>query len=83
VETKICLFKLTVIRNNHSHWVLASEDPCTVDSSCSNDNPEYDGSHPSAVNRVELDHILFVDLVQKIQITQIHRAKICGIVSTE
>ncbi len=74
------LLKLAIISiNNRSHWILAAEDPCTIDPPCSNDDldmPDYN-SRLFAVDRAPLDYIVFTDLVQQIQITQFHNAEIC------
>jgi hypothetical protein len=77
------LLKLGVIINNRSHWVLATEDPCTIYPPCSNDDFDVpdQSSGPSAVNRAALDYVLFTDLVQKIQITQFHDTEICRTVN--
>jgi hypothetical protein len=77
------LLKLGIIINNRSHWILAPEDPCPIGPPCSNDNLEIPNNHsrPFAVDRAPLDHILFVDFIQQIQITQFHDAEIYGTVN--
>jgi hypothetical protein len=77
------LLKLGIIINNRSHRILAPEDLCTIHPPCSNDNleiPDY-SSRPSVMDRAPLDHIMFVDFIQKIQITQFHNTEICGTVN--
>ena len=73
-----CLFKVGIIINYHSHWVLMSEDSRTMDPPRSNDDADvlFDSPRPSVVNGVLFDHILLVDLLQNIQITQIDTAEI-------
>ncbi len=77
------LLKLGIIKNNRSHWILATKDPCTIDPSCSNDNLDMPDHHsrPFAVDRVPLNYIMSVDFIQQIQITQFHDAEICGTVN--
>jgi hypothetical protein len=43
--------------------------------------PDY-SARPFAVDRVPLDHIVFANLIQKIQITQFHNAEICWVIKT-
>jgi hypothetical protein len=76
------LLKLGIIINDCSHWVLAPEDPCTIDHPSSN-NLEIPDKHSRlfAVDRAPLDYILFVDFIQEIQITQFHNTEICGTVN--
>lgn len=71
-------FKLGIIGNHHSHWVLASENARTIHPLCPNDRDVTNHSScPPVVNRVALDDGLFADLVQKIQVPQWHKAKVC------
>jgi hypothetical protein len=77
------LRKLAIIINNHSHWILATEDPCTIYPLCSNDNldmPDY-SARPSVMDRAPLDYIVFANLIQQVQITQFHNAEICWVVN--
>ena len=73
------LLKLGIIINNRSHWILAPEDPCTMDPPCSNDDLDMSdyNSRLFAVDRMPLNYILSVDFIQQIQITQFHSAEIC------
>jgi hypothetical protein len=60
------LFKLAmIVINSRSHWVLATEDPCTIDPPYSNNDLDMP-DHNSRLFVADSDCILFANLIQKI-----------------